>query len=145
MAHGVRLTPYVQTVMVGVVEGFRLLVTAADGNNMSEAVFRYRAIPIQPSQAERSGHFDGVCSPADLAEYPLDEPHADADPPWFRSATADLVFRSRYDLEQAWADIQEDVQGLVSALDLMDSLALGTEAIIGTLAEDSSSSSSGVG
>lgn len=109
---------------------------------MSEAVFRYRALPVIPGQAARTGAFDGVCSPADLAEFPEEEPFANADPPWFRLNYVDLVFRSHGQALEARDAILGELRQLVYTLDEMDDMEVAQETWIGTPPEASSSVSS---
>lgn len=118
--HGVQLTAEFQTYyQVNVIDGFRIRITATAAQDMVTKIFRYRNIPVQPGQAAAVGVFDGICSPADIEEFPENAPYDNADPPWYRLDTVDLVFRTREEAEDAWASIQIDVQGLVDSLDAM--------------------------
>jgi hypothetical protein len=143
MNYGITLTPEFQTYQAGNIDGFRMRVTASDGLNMPNEVFRYRAIPLQPNslndeeeevESEQWGVFDGVCSPADLEEFPINEPYTTADPPWFRLAYVDLVFRSRHELEEAYRTLVDEVSALRDTIKLMEDLSEEDEVRIGDAA-----------
>lgn len=144
---GVLLLPAFQKHYVpNQIDGFRMTITASQPRDMPSKIFRYREIPIQPGQAARLGHFAGVCSPADLEEYPEDAPHTNADPPMYRLAAVDMVFRSRAEAEAAWADIQSEVEILVATLNTMDVLEAAAPVWVGggdAPVDSSSSLSSG--
>lgn len=120
--HGITLTPAFQVYHDDNTDGFRMTVTVTDGLRMDAEVFRFRSLPVQPGQEDSIGVFDGVCSPADLEEFPIDEPLENADPPWFRKAVLDLVFRSRAEVDAAWDTIRNEIAALVETLDIMDNL-----------------------
>lgn len=141
---GVLLTPKFQTHFVpNQIDGFRITVQLSQARLMPAKLFRYREIPIQPGQTARHGVFDGVCSPADLEEFPEDAPQTNADPPWYRRDSVDLVFRSRVEADEALGSIQADITILIDSLNAMDHLETLTPLWLGGGEAPIASSSSG--
>lgn len=127
-----KLTPAFQRYFVAnETDGFRMTVLATDGNLIPNEVFAYRAEPIQPGQPVSQAFFSHICSPVDLEEFPIGAPLVDSDPPWFRIASLDLVFRSRAACDEVWGLIQEDVSSLRTSMDHGDTLVTGAEVWIG--------------
>ena len=60
--------------------------------------------------------FRSIADPVDLEQYPEDAPDLANDIPFYRAASVELLFRNMTDLQDTWTDIQEDVQGLIDAL-----------------------------
>jgi len=119
--HGIRLKKFVQEkYVINNVDGYRMKILAYDGNNMGNEIFRYIRGPFSQTTGSYFEELDGVCSPADLEEFPVDTPLANANPAWFRKDYVDLVFRSQTTAEEAWDRIVSDVKILVSSLDKMD-------------------------
>jgi len=119
--HGIRLKKFVQEkYVINNVDGYRMKIVAYDANNMSNHIFRYIRGPFSQTTNSYFEELDGVCSPADLEEFPIDTPLANANPAWFRKDYVDLVFRSQTTAEEAWNRIVSDVNILVSSLDKMD-------------------------
>lgn len=122
-SHGVRLKKFVQErYVINNVDGYRMKVEAYDANHMSSSIFRYIRGPFSQTIGAYSEEFDGICSPADLEEFPVDTPTLNANPAWFRKDYIDLVFRSQATAEEAWGRIVKDVTTLVASLDLMDTI-----------------------
>jgi len=63
-----------------------------------------------------------VCSPVDMAEFPVDDPDIEKPYPYFRASVLTLDFRSSEEFEAAYDDIMERIENLVAALDRMDIL-----------------------
>jgi hypothetical protein len=119
--HGIRLKKFTQEkFVINNVDGFRMKIVAYDANNMSNYIFRYIRGPFSATTGAYFEELDGVCSPADLEEFPVDSPLDNANPAWFRKDYIDLVFRSQTTAEEAWDRIVKDVSVLVSSLDKMD-------------------------
>jgi hypothetical protein len=89
---------------------------------MPTKIFRYWVAPTKiqasvdqpPTAIKLKGAFDGVCSPADLEDFPEDRPAQNAKPPWFRLDYADLIVRSRFTAQHAYPAILFEVTRLVS-------------------------------
>jgi hypothetical protein len=109
---------------------------------MPTKIFAYLMQPLIPSESERVGSFDHVCSPTDLEEYPEDFPIPTYRPEWFRLNYVDVVLRSRTEVHEFIRDVAEDVYRLKNTLDLMDHMLPGGEIWIGGDPNASSSSSS---
>lgn len=122
-----------------VVDGFRFTLTVTAADLMPTKVFRYRVVPVQlranpagpPTALDHRGAFDGVCSPADLEDFPEDWPDPEALPPWFRSDRVDLIVRSRSIAQEAYEVILQEVQALVATLDLMDEQEAAPPVVVG--------------
>ena len=125
---------------VNAVTGFRFTVEALDPWLMPDEIFRFERRPWSP--ANEADFFDGVCSPADLEEYPPDAPDPGSASKFFRKKIIDLVFRSQSEADEAWDLIQEEVDVLVSTLNLMDRLTAAETVTIGNPSPADSSSSS---
>src|SRR5690349_20353460 len=111
--HGITVTPFFQRDYVpGSHDGFRIRIEASGAVEMPDEIFAYRALPMQPGQSAQVGYFDHVCSSADLADYPVAEPRANASPPWYRLAYLDLVLPSRADALELLSDVRHEVQAL---------------------------------
>jgi hypothetical protein len=91
------------------VDGFRIRITASDGVNIDDKLFRYRDVPLDPSTDPVTlvGNFDGICSPDDLDNLPEDA--ATGTPPWFRLDYVDLYLRAEATADDIWTAVQEDV------------------------------------
>lgn len=121
--HGIKLKKFVQTsYVINNVDGFRMKIEAFSANNMSNAIFRYIKGPFNGNAGTYQEDFDGVCSPSDLEEFPIDDPAAGANPAWFRKDYVDLVFRSQTTAEETWDRIVKDVTILIKTLDIMDNI-----------------------
>jgi hypothetical protein len=80
-SRGITLVPTFQRGYVpDVVDGFRFTLTVTRASQMPTRTFRYRLVPSKmqatvsqpPTVIELMGAFDGVCSPADLEDFPED-------------------------------------------------------------------------
>ena len=60
--------------------------------------------------------FSSIASPVDLEQSPEDAPDLEHEIPFYRTKSVDLLFRSLMELQDTWTDIQEDVRGLIDAL-----------------------------
>lgn len=123
-AAAITLNPAVQSNFTfGSVTGFRFTVTATSPVGLPDAgIFRYLAIPLQPTDTVQHAEFDGVCSPVDMAEFPLTAPALNANPAWFRLSTLDLLFRTRAEAEDALQSLYSEVQILLNSYDLTTQL-----------------------
>ena len=89
-----------------VIDGFSFTLNVTRATNMPTKIFRYRLVPTKvqatadksPTAIELMGAFDGVCSPADLEDFPEDWPAQNARSAWHR---LDLIVRSRSIADQA--------------------------------------------
>lgn len=140
---GITITPYFQRDFVpGSHDGFRIRIEAADGVDMPDEVFAYRALPLQPGQDEPVGFFDHICSSVDLAEFPAAAPLVNATPPWFRLAYIDLVLPSRAAALELVEDVRHEIRALVFSMDAEDTLVARPAERVGAAAPDPEESSS---
>jgi hypothetical protein len=140
-SHGITLAPTFQRGFVAhAIDGFRFTLNVVSANQMPTKIFRYRLVPSQvkasasepPTAIELMGAFDGVCSPADLEDFPEDWPAQNARPPWYRLDYVDLIVRSRAIADDTYQAILGEVRHLVETLDLMDIQDAAPPVIIGT-------------
>lgn len=117
-------------------DGIRVRIEASDSNLMPTKVFAYQMMPVGPADAERAAMFDHVCSPADLEEYPEDEPTTTLRPAWFRLNYVDVLLRSRTEVDAFIKDVTADVQGLKDVLDVTDNVLPAGTVWIGTPPEE---------
>jgi len=122
--------------------GMRVRMEVTDAADVSRAVFAYLMIPRNPETGEEAGEFDHVCSPADLEEFPENEPNQNARPRWFRLTYVDVLVRSRTEADDFIQLVLEDLRGLKATLDVMDTLVEEGTELIGDAPVSSSSSSS---
>jgi hypothetical protein len=140
-ARGIMLQPTFQRGYVAqTIDGFRFTLTAPSAAMMPTKIFKYRLVPTRvqanasepPTVIELKGAFDGVCSPADLEDFPEDWPAQNARPPWYRLDYVDLIVRSRTIADMAYRAILGDAKHLVQALDLLDIQEAAPPVFIGT-------------
>jgi hypothetical protein len=123
MSRAIQLTPHITRHVDSSVDGIRLTLTVTAAVDMPTEVFAYLTKPPVPGSEDMVAEFSHVCSPVDLAEFPIAEPTPEAIPPWFRTDSVDLVFRSRAEALEAYNDISTEVSVLRDALDRMDVLS----------------------
>lgn len=122
-SRGIRLRRFAQTrYTAGQDDAFRLVVSAYGAYLMPNEIFRFLRKTQDFTTNEPADEFDGVCSPADLEELTANAPEDGAQPPFFRKATVDLVFRSQREANAAWSALQQEVGVLVTTLNRMDTL-----------------------
>lgn len=105
---------------------FRFTVTASNGSNIDNQIFRFLRRPKDPldSSGVQEDVFYGICTPEELAALPINNPDPDNFPAWLRKSSVDLVFQSEALGEAAWSAIQSDVDILLKALKKMDTLSV---------------------
>jgi hypothetical protein len=134
---GVKLRRFAQERYVAnAVDGFRFQVVAYAECGMPKDIFLYLRKPYDPTTGADRDEFQGVASPSDLEEYPAGAPIVGSQPPWWRSHTVDLVFRSQSLAEEAWTALLEEVGILVDTLDLMDELTVIADVAFGTPSDE---------
>lgn len=111
--------------------GFCFRVEVAQAVGMPREVFRYLrrdATDLVTGLALSRSDFSGVCSPADLEDYPAGAPwpagHSGGGVPFFRLDYVELVLASQATADEAWAVISEELTTLLDTLGLMDHLVL---------------------
>lgn len=141
-ARFITLQPYFQAASSGANNGFRFRVVVTDVGGLEDRkIFRYLQRPWRMDDAESILTFDGVCSPADLAEYRPDTPDPTRSPAFCRLDYVDLLFRSRGESDETWVMLQAEVTALLQALADGDSLDAAETIVIGDVSDSSSSES----
>jgi hypothetical protein len=147
MARGIRITWATSRYIFGRHDGIRVRIDASAACEMTNAIFAYRMLPVDPTTGSDSGFFSHVCSPADLEEYPANAPIPCHRPEWFRKTFVDIIVRSITEAEEFIAAVTDDVRRLKRTLDTMDTVVPSGEVDIGDVCpdetpEESSASSS---
>lgn len=126
-------------------ECYRITVAARNPRDMPQHIFRYRELPLEPGQSERLGFFDGICRPQELEDLPINAPHVNADPPWYRLDFVDVLLESQAQGAEFLALVEADVATLVESLDTADTLDALADVWVGTGEPPAISSSSSSG
>lgn len=119
----------------------RIEVACADGLP-SDKIFAYRLLPKNPKTGSKRGFFSHICSPADLEDYPEDEPIPTHVPPWFRLSYVDVLLRSTTEAEAFIEDVRSDIRRLLRSLKAVDAVFFTGEDNFGSNLVCASSSSS---
>jgi hypothetical protein len=91
-------------------------VLSAQGMPKEIFVFQHGIAPPYTGAEPPTDYFVSIADPVDLEDYPPEAPNMENWNPFYRTATATLRFRSLQDLEETWEFMQQDVRGLVDAL-----------------------------
>lgn len=107
---------------VGDIQGYRYTVTAQNAVDMPNEIFRMFNRPLDPTIGTVVSEFNGICSPGDLVDLPINAPI----PPEirFRVAFIDLTFRDPSEGEAQWDSIKFETRELVRSLDDLDNLLI---------------------
>ncbi len=148
MARGIRITWASSRYIFGRHDGIRVRIEATAACEMTNCIFAYRMLPVDPNSGEDAGFFSHICSPADLEEYPANAPIPCHRPEWFRKTFVDVLVRSVAEAEEFIAAVIDDVRRLKRTLDIMDTVIPGGSLTIGEAcpeepSEASSDSSAG--
>jgi hypothetical protein len=104
----------------GVAQNFLLsytqVITASGGTGMPNEIFKLNLRPVNPTNptGPQTSDYQGVCTPYELQNLLVGTPGAGQT--LYRTATVTLVHANQSDADGAWAQIETDVQTLVSAL-----------------------------
>lgn len=131
-------TPSIQAHTSGDDNGFRIRIVIDSAEGMPDTVFRYLKRLPQPTNGDTILRFDGVCSPADLEEFPESEPDPTRLPAFCRLSYVDLLFRSQAVAMEAKDLIEEELRRLVILLDNSDDLIDLPQVAYGDIGESSS-------
>ena len=143
LQRGLKITHNTSHYVYGRYDGVRVRFVVEEACDMTDKIFAYRMLPVDPATGAAEGHFSHICSSVDLAEYPENEPVAGASPAWFRLNYVDVIIRSWAEALDFIDVVYQDVHSLLDSLNNMDEIA-GTSTITFGAAcpADSSSSSS---
>lgn len=101
----------------GNIQGHMFALEVIEAVGMPAEIFVYQRRPGATGGQPPIDEFSNVASPSDLEEYPVDAPTADVG--FYRMKRIELVFRDITLAEQAYADIQRDICGLIESLQAM--------------------------
>jgi len=123
MGRGVGLTVQTQQIEDAYRFGvYRIRIEAHDAVDMPEEVFMYLRRPVNAARAEEADYFDGVASPVDLGQYPVDEPNLEQSYQFFRKNYVVLDFASASVALAKLAEIEAAVQTLIDGVNATDHL-----------------------
>jgi hypothetical protein len=106
-------------------QGYRLRMEITEAEDMTDAVFRFRARPLQEGQEIPLADFEGVCTPGELESLAALEPPDDLDPPRFRLNYFDIIVGSQAIQDAAYTVILDELRALKAALNVLDTLVEG--------------------
>jgi hypothetical protein len=108
-------------------DAVRLRIAIVEAVGMTDHVFAYRLLPVNPQTAEAAGTFSHVCSPVDLEEYPAQAPVPGSSPEWFRLPFVDVLVRSTAEAYEFLQFVRTDLARLRDTLMRTDILLPGGE------------------
>lgn len=97
----------------------RLQMWVENYQDIDPKVFVHMRKPPTPPAVDDEDVFTNIASAADMVEYPADNPDSEL-PPFFRTASLDLLFRSVQLMERSVDTIEVDLRALVENLDILD-------------------------
>jgi len=110
----------------------RIEASDPDATGTDPAVFLYRRDPVNPYTSTHTDTFMTVCSPVDLAEYPVGAPSTASEYPFFRLHYVELDVRSTLYAKEIWLAIVREVQILLEAMERLAQLSLTETVNLGT-------------
>jgi len=119
--HSIKLTRDAQLPHnVGNMQGYKFKVTAFDAIGMPAEIFRMYEQPLDPIAQTRTPVYDGVASPTDLQNLPINAPV----PPeyHYRVSSFDVIYTAVILGDETWDSIKSDVEKLVESLAATDVL-----------------------
>jgi hypothetical protein len=122
-------------------EVFRLVCLASNAVNMPTEIFGHQKTLVDPATGAQQDEFSFICSPYELSIYPAGEPNPTQSPAYFRKAEIDILLPTVRMFEDTKAEINSQVQRLLTLLSSLDNLVLD-ETVTLSAGTDSSSSSS---
>jgi hypothetical protein len=125
----------------GRTQGYRVRLEVEDAQDISPAVFVYQIKPALSEEGEPVADFCNIASPADIAEYPVEQ-EPPPEKPFFRRTYVELDFRSIDDLNIGVQKMYNDLEQLVESWRYMEELVLVEVREFGSPSSSSSSSSS---
>ena len=123
-------------------QGWRMLVSVTRWEGVDPNIFLYRVAGTDPFTGNTLATFEGLASPLQLEEWPVETPAESGAERMFRLSQIDLVFNSMIDLETAWREIREGRDELVRTLITMCELQVDQIDLFGCLDSESSEESS---
>jgi hypothetical protein len=129
----IQLTLTTQRISTGPsIQSYRLTVVTSNGNLMPNEVFRYVRISAGVGYPTAVDKYQGICTPSELINLPIDNPDPTATLPQFRKSSLDLTFTDITTAEDAVAVITTALRDLKTALDFTDDQTQPVDVWIGT-------------
>ena len=102
------------------VQSYDMVLEVMDAQDMPKEIFVFESgiAPARTPEEPASDYFVFIASPVDLEEIPVNTPESNGKNPFYRVEKITLRFRCMLDLEEAWEYIKQDIQGLITALNL---------------------------
>jgi len=107
--------------------GYRLVVRASNPCNMEKEIFRYTVVRTDPQTGEHEYELSGVCTWADMEQYPKYEPDQEADPQVVRLDYVDIVLDTEDIALEAWDVLKSEIDRLVNTIAAGETLSIGEE------------------
>lgn len=123
MAFSITLARTAQTtVNPGITQSYTFSVTASNGVNTQTEIFRMHRRPLDPIAQTTTNDFDGICTPADIQNLPINAPISPNT--YFRVNYILVTYENQSDGEDSWVAIQS------ATLTLMKSLQANSELVV---------------
>lgn len=103
------------------VQGQYMEVEITAAVDVDKEIFVFQREMMNPETQATGDFFSNVCSVTDLQELPVTAP-TDNSQNMFRLAKVCAFFRSRYELEETWNFVMQDINELLAALKRKDTL-----------------------
>ena len=116
---------------VSTTKGTTKITITTVGNNIDSAVFAIEVLPRTAYDLNPIYRFSHVCSPAELVEFPDEEP---GDNCYFRTDSITMIFDTAIMAENVLRNVEADVNRLVQEYNQLNAL---TEAGTGGVVSDS--------
>jgi len=106
--------------IVETADGFNLRAVVTSATGVSDKIFRYMRYPLNPNDSAVQDKFNGVCSPADIEDFPETAPFGYIDPKYFRLNYVDVVLETLEEAETFQEELIEEVEQLKASYDRID-------------------------
>ena len=97
---------------------WRLQAWTSETENITPNIFVYQRKPAVPYEESSRDVFVNIAQPADITEYPEDEPGTDF--PFFRTSSMDIVINDSKLVQSTMDNIAVDISNLCEALDRIE-------------------------
>jgi len=106
--------------IVETADGFNIRAAVNSASGISKNLFRYVRHPLNPNDADRQDKFNGVCSPADIEDFPETAPFGYIDPKFFRLSYVDLVLETLEEAQKFREELIDEIEQLKNSYDRID-------------------------
>ena len=104
---------------------YKMELTAHDAIGLPDKYIFLAAQGVAMGDRTTPDRFLGICTLADMYEYPAVAPLDGATPPFYRAAHVPLHFRSSSEMDEAWALIRAHVRSLIEVCSAVGNLDEG--------------------